>query len=228
MSGEARAKDAPGCPDAIHGAEKLVLVLSASMSARVAKAEFFERGKDGRWTPAGKPRPATLGRNGLGWSWTFRSLASAGQPVKREGDGKTPAGFFGVGKAFGFSPAKRDNYVRLEKGEHYCVDDPDSPHYNSVIPRSKAGGAKGGEDMGAMSQYREGLFLNYPTNRALKGGSCIFVHVWRGEGSATTGCVALPEADVVEMQQWSAAGKTVIGIFPEKAWRKLHTCFPGL
>jgi L,D-peptidoglycan transpeptidase YkuD (ErfK/YbiS/YcfS/YnhG family) len=222
------AKYAPACPGAAKDAEKLVLVLSASMSARAAKAEFFERGKDGRWTRAGKLRSATLGKNGLGWAWTHKRLATRGQPVKREGDGKTPAGFFGVGKPFGFASSKRSDYVRLKQGENYCVDDPDSAQYNSIIPRAQAGNAKGGEDMGTIEQYREGLFVNYPTNRALKGGSCIFIHIWRGEGSATAGCVAMQEADIVELQQWSEGAKTVIGILPETAWRKLHACFRGL
>lgn len=224
----AAGKDAPVCPDAVKGAEKLVLILGASMGSRTASAEFFERGKDGRWARTGDLRRAILGAKGLAWSWASKNLAPAGEPVKREGDRKSPAGFFSLGKPFGFSPRKGGNYTRLEKGEHYCVDDPDSPHYNSIIPRTKAEGAKGGEDMATIDQYREGLFIDYPTNRALKGGSCIFVHVWRGEGSATTGCVALQESDVVEMQQLSAKGNAIIGILPETAWKRLRHCFLGL
>jgi L,D-peptidoglycan transpeptidase YkuD (ErfK/YbiS/YcfS/YnhG family) len=220
------ANDMGACPEAAKSADKLVLVIGASMDARKARAQFFERGKDGRWSRVGKERPAVLGAKGLAWSWAQKPLAPAGAAIKREGDHKTPAGFFALGKPFGFSPRQGD-YVRLVKGEHYCVDDPASPHYNSVVPRYEAKGATGGEDMGGIEQYREGLFIDYPTNRALQGGSCIFVHVWRGEGSATSGCVALPEADVVEMQDWSRGSKAMIGILPETAWKSLRSCFPG-
>lgn len=222
------AKDTPACPDAVKGAEKLVLVLSASMNSRTAKAEYFER-QGGRWTRTGAVRPAILGAKGLAWSWASQDIAPAGAPVKTEGDRKTPAGFFALGKPFGFSRRKNaGGYVRLEKGEHICVDDPASPHYNSIVPRSKVDGAKGGEDMATIEQYREGLFIDYPTSRARKGGSCIFIHVWRGESSATTGCVALAEPDVVEMQELAAKGKAVIGILPKTAWERLRHCFPGL
>jgi L,D-peptidoglycan transpeptidase YkuD (ErfK/YbiS/YcfS/YnhG family) len=223
----AAARDAPACPDAVKGAEKLVLVLGASMNARTAKAEYFER-KGGRWTRVGALRPAILGAKGLAWSWASGDIAPAGEPVKKEGDRKTPAGFFSLGKPFGFSRRKNAGYVHLEKGEHICVDDPDSPHYNAIVPQSKVDGAKGGEDMATIDQYREGLFIDYPTNRAKKGGSCIFVHVWRGESSATTGCVALGESDVVEMQDLSAKGNAIIGILPKTEWERLRHCFPGL
>jgi L,D-peptidoglycan transpeptidase YkuD (ErfK/YbiS/YcfS/YnhG family) len=221
------AKDAPACPAAVKGAEKLVLVLGASMTARKAKAEYFER-HGGRWTRIGAVRPAILGAKGLAWSWAAKDIAPAGEPVKQEGDRKTPAGFFALGKPFGFSRRKSSGYVRLEKGEHICIDDPASRHYNSIVPQSKAEDAKGGEDMATIDQYREGLFIDYPTNRARKGGSCIFVHVWRGEHSATTGCVALQESDVIEMQELAAKGNAVIGILPKSAWQRLRHCFPGM
>ena len=34
------------------------------------------------------------------------------------------------------------------------------------------------------------------------GGSCIFLHVWRGPGTATAGCTAMPDAALQEVIVW--------------------------
>jgi D-alanyl-D-alanine dipeptidase len=34
------------------------------------------------------------------------------------------------------------------------------------------------------------------------GGSCIFLHVWRGPESTTSGCTAMPEGDLAEVIRW--------------------------
>ncbi len=219
---------APVCPKNAAQAEQFILVLSPSMTSTKASVRYFERRKGGGWQPVGERTDAVLGRNGLGWSWAFERYASGSQPIKKEGDRRTPAGFFTVGRAFGFSSAKRRNYVRLEKGEQFCVDDPASPHYNQIVRRAKAGKAASGEDMATISLYREGLFLDYPTNRKAKGGSCIFVHVWRKPTTATLGCVALSESGGKEMQSRAASRQTIIAILPKKAWERIKSCFPGV
>ena len=63
-----------------------------------------------------------------------------------------------------------------------------------------------GEDMRKIDLYRRGLVVDYPTDRAARAGSCIFIHVWRGEGRGTAGCVALPEARVAALQEFAADG----------------------
>jgi D-alanyl-D-alanine dipeptidase len=96
-----------------------------------------------------------------------------------------------------------------------------------VLPKANAGEASG-EDMGLEPLYRQGLFVDYPTSAAHRGGSCIFVHVRRAQTAGTAGCVAMAEDDVRELQQWSAGKKTAIGILPESAWKTLRSCFPGI
>ncbi len=221
------AETQPACPEQLAKAERLILVVSPGFDRVRAKVELFEKDAEGHWLAEGEAKPAVLGRNGLAWSWAYQEYAADREPIKTEGDRRTPAGFFLAGQPFGFSAGRADGYVRLAPGAHYCVDDPASPHYNTIVPKAKAGGASG-EDMAATPIYRQGLFIDYPTNRAAKGGSCIFVHVWRGKEAGTSGCVALAEGDVEQLQHWSQAKKTLIGIIPEAARMRLRACLPAV
>jgi L,D-peptidoglycan transpeptidase YkuD (ErfK/YbiS/YcfS/YnhG family) len=227
LAGGASAQERQDCPAAAATAERLILVLGSGLKAETAKVQRFEKQGE-RWRAAdGRPKSASLGKNGMAWSWASKAYGLAGEPAKTEGDKRTPAGFFPIGKPFGFTPRDVPGYVTLRAGQHYCVDAPHSPYYNSVVPKASAGDASG-EDMAAIPLYRQGLFVDYPANREAKGGSCIFVHVWRKKNAGTAGCVALAERDVMDMQRWSQAKPTVIGILPRGVWEKLRSCFPGL
>ena len=216
------------CPAEIAGADRFTLVLADSMSARKASVSYYQRDGGKAWRATGKPKPAMLGKSGLGWSWAHGALSGKNEPVKKEGDGRTPAGFFMLGGAFGSDAGDVPNYTHLKAGEHYCVDEPASPHYNTVVPKARAGKSVSGEDMARIGLYRQGLFVGYPTNAKRRGGSCIFIHVWRAANKPTVGCVALAETHVRELQAWSAKSATLIGILPKSAWERLRHCFPGL
>jgi L,D-peptidoglycan transpeptidase YkuD (ErfK/YbiS/YcfS/YnhG family) len=225
-AGRAHAQDRQDCPPAITAAERLILVLGSGLDAGVAKLQRFE--KQGKvWRAVGRAKAASLGKSGMAWSWASKHFAPTGERVKAEGDKRTPAGLFPIGKPFGFTPRDVPGYVSLRAGQQYCVDDPKSPLYNSVVPKASAGDVSG-EDMATIPLYRQGLFVDYPSSREAKGGSCIFVHVWRRKNAGTAGCVALAERDVMDMQSWSQAKPTVIGILPRSAWDRLRSCFPGL
>jgi L,D-peptidoglycan transpeptidase YkuD (ErfK/YbiS/YcfS/YnhG family) len=222
----ARAETPASCPASLLGVQRLVVVLSPDLGSVSAKAQFYEREDGKTWKAAGKAKPAVLGAKGMAWSYTHKTLAGA-EPIKTEGDGRSPAGFFPLRQSFGFEAKGAEGHVRLKPGEQYCVDDPASPHYNQIVPKAKAAGASG-EDMGTIPLYRQGLFVDYPTGAAEKGGSCIFVHTWRNRSSGTAGCVALAERDVGEMQRFTAGRQGMIAILPQSAWDKLRTCFPGI
>lgn len=224
--GSAGAAERPAvCPAMLTNAERLVLVLSPDLRSIGARVQLYERADGKNWKAVGKDKPAVLGKNGM--AWAYSSKPAAGERVKTEGDGRSPAGFFPLGAPFGFEQSGPAGYVQLKPGQHYCVDDPASPHYNQIVAKGAAGGASG-EDMGAIPLYRQGLFVDYPTGRAEKGGSCIFVHIWRRKGAGTAGCVALAERDVKLLQRWSAGRRTLIGILPQSGWEALRSCFPGL
>jgi L,D-peptidoglycan transpeptidase YkuD (ErfK/YbiS/YcfS/YnhG family) len=200
------------------------------MTDQTATAYRFEReSKDAVWSKLDPKRAVALGHAGLGWAWDQTKFAGDGEPTKKEGDGRTPAGIFSIGPAFGFAPeGPGKDYLPLKRNDAFCVDDVRSSLYNEIVPKVKAGAAVSGETMSTISLYRRGLRVNIPTNREQKGGSCIFIHVWRGPTSPTTGCVALSEPDVTELQIWAGEVPTVIAILPLSAVGRLQGCIPNL
>src|SRR5262249_2849669 len=120
---------------------------------------------------------------------------------KVEGDNRTPAGFFRIGSSFGFAPSRRPGYIELKSGETVCVEDPSSPFYNTITKRADIGAVEA-DDMRSSALYRSGLFVDYPSDRATRRGSCIFVHIWSAPDTGTSGCVGLPEARVEALQNF--------------------------
>ena len=102
----ARAAEATGaCPAALGEATRLVLVVTPDMQSVSATLRRFERASPAAvWTAVGKGEPAVVGKAGLGWGWTFAAYARDGEPAKREGDKRAPAGFYPLGRPFGLSP----------------------------------------------------------------------------------------------------------------------------
>jgi len=220
----------PACPARLAAATRLLLVVAQDMDAHTAVARMYERGSaDASWARVGRPKPVVLGRHGLGWSWDQASLGAHDQPRKREGDGRTPAGVFGIDHAFGFAPqGPGQHYLQLRAGNNFCVDDPHSPSYNKIVAMSTLPGGTSGEDMGTIALYRRGLLIAFPTSREEKGGSCIFIHVWRGRSSPTSGCIALSEGDVAQIQEWASDERALVAILPKEALTRLPECFPKL
>ena len=215
------------CPQLLADARQLILAVSPDAGSRTAEVRLFERSSpDAGWKQTGIAKSASLGRSGMGWAWNYRALAAQDEPLKSEGDGRTPAGVFTLGGLFGFGSSSERDYTRLESGKNICVDDLRSPHYNTVVSRTIAGGGTSGEDMGTISLYRRGLFVGFPTDREQKGGSCIFIHVWRRPDSPTSGCVALAERDVTDLQKWSRGQPTVIAILWRAPRERLRHCLP--
>ncbi len=219
---------APACPAVLDHAERLLVVTTRGMDSTTARLRLFARDRPGTtWRPESRSEPAVVGRHGLAWGDPFRSSATPGEPVKREGDGRTPAGFYAVGRSFGQAPLSRAGHLTLRPGSAICVDDPASPAYNTILERPLAGPMPHGEDMGAEPLYRRGLVIDYPSDRARRAGSCIFLHVWRGPTKGTAGCVALPEARVAALQELSQSG-AVIAILPEAALARFSGCLPKI
>jgi L,D-peptidoglycan transpeptidase YkuD (ErfK/YbiS/YcfS/YnhG family) len=171
-----------------------------------------------------QPKLAVIGRNGLAWSWVSEESARPDESIKYEGDGKTPAGLFRVGDAFGFDPSKIDGYIRLIPGRHLCVDDPISSYYNKIVSDYPRPLGLKGEEMGSISLYRKGFFIDYPTNAERRAGSCIFIHVWRSSMKGTNGCIATAQSTVEKLHRWVRQKNTLIAIFPEREMRHIEEC----
>lgn len=223
------AAHAGTCPQPLEAATRLVLVTTPSMDGPAAQMRRYERASSaGSWRSVGDVEPAVVGQAGLGWGPDFASSRLKGEPEKFEGDRRTPAGFYRIGKSFGFKGSPAPEHLTLEAGETVCVDDPSSQHYNTIRPRSVIGPHTSGEDMRLIPLYRRGLLIDYPSDRATKRGSCIFVHVWKAPGSGTLGCVALAETRVAALQSFAAQGPAVLGILPATAISRFADCLRGV
>jgi L,D-peptidoglycan transpeptidase YkuD (ErfK/YbiS/YcfS/YnhG family) len=211
------------CPPPLAQASRLVLVTTQSMDTALATLQLFRRASAKMpWKRVGAAEPAVVGKAGLGWGYPFLDVKDGEEPEKIEGDNRTPAGFFRIGSSFGFAPSRRPGYIELKSGETVCVEDPSSPFYNTITKRARAVEA---DDMRSSALYRSGLFVDYPSDRATRRGSCIFIHIWGAPDTGTAGCVGLPEARVEALQDFARAG-AVLAILPVTALDRFPGCLP--
>jgi L,D-peptidoglycan transpeptidase YkuD (ErfK/YbiS/YcfS/YnhG family) len=216
---------AQSCPAPLAQAHKLVLVVADTMSSTTASLQRFTRAAtNAPWRADGGPVTALIGHNGVGWAYAFRAFAQPGEPVKVDGDKRVPAGFYKIGRSFGFGPSRLPRYLRIAEGMT-CVDDPGSPAYNMVTLRAKIGWKVHGENMWRVPEYRRGLLVDYPTNRQARAGSCIFIHTRLPGATGTSGCVSLPEPEVEVLQNFSQSG-AVLAVLPRQALGRFKGCLP--
>ena len=123
----------------LDGSTQMVLVVTPAWDSTSGSLRRFERDTpQGAWRQAGGTVPIVVGRTGVAWDGNL-GLARAGEPVKREGDGRSPAGVFPLDTAFGFDIRQIVSWVRLPyvqlRTTTECVDDPGSVHYNTIVDR---------------------------------------------------------------------------------------------
>jgi len=214
------------CPASLQSASRFVLVTVPAFGSSSGTMRLFERPLSGSaWRSVGTAEPVMLGSKGVAWGRGFHHLAGRGEPVKIEGDRRTPAGIFGVGAPFGFASSSLANYVQLQP-ESVCVEDPSSPAYNTIASGDAVGRVNRKENMRQIPLYRRGLMVEYPTDAANKAGSCIFMHIWRNSSSGTHGCVVMPEERVAALQRFANQRSTAVAVLPEAALGRFAGCLP--
>ena len=202
------AAAAAGPPAALAGAGQLLVVTTSTWDTTGGTLRRYSRDAAGAWRAEGAPVPVVVGRTGLAWGVGV-APDEAGEPAKREGDGKAPAGAYPLGTAFGFAPSAaavgaRLPYLPLVETTE-CVDDVGSAHYNAIVDRRRVPRVDwaSSERMRSIELYRLGVAVDYNVGPAVAGrGSCIFLHVWAGPASSTAGCTAMPEPALAELVRW--------------------------
>jgi D-alanyl-D-alanine dipeptidase len=191
----------------------MVLVVAKDWSTTAATVYRLERDSPKNpWRMAGNPVKAILGRTGLAWD-EETGRAASGQPFKKEGDGKSPAGIFGIGTVYGAAPANSPDVQKFHlpyrqvTSDLECVDDVKSAQYNRLVERSRIASPDwdSSEKINSLtgSVYRWLAVIDYNHNGSRKGaGSCIFLHVASADGRGTAGCTALKEPDLLELFHW--------------------------
>jgi L,D-peptidoglycan transpeptidase YkuD (ErfK/YbiS/YcfS/YnhG family) len=202
--GRARPADGP-----LGGSLQVLLVLTDGWDAVNGTMRRFERPSSDRpWQPIGPAVPVVVGRSGLAWGSGVASIQEAG-PVKREGDGKSPAGVFRLSTAFGRVPDRPSSwqfpYRFLNDGVE-CVDDVRSAFYNRLTTRGAGAQVDwaSSEKMWQEPLYKWGVVIDHNTSPRARpaGGSCIFLHIWEGPGRGTSGCTAMEESALTTTIGW--------------------------
>ena len=118
-----------------NDAGQMVLVTTADWDSTTGELRRYERSGKG-WKQIGDASDIVVGRTGTAWGIGLNTQHGDG-PVKREGDGKAPAGVFSIGPAFGYADSGRTglNYKAMGQND-WCIDVPDSVYYNQIIDRS--------------------------------------------------------------------------------------------
>ena len=196
-------------PRALADARQLAVVVTPGWNAVTGTLRRFARTTTAsEWQVAAPAVPVVIGRTGLAWG--DPALArGATDPIKHEGDGRSPAGAFPLDTAFGFAarsdvPWMRLPYAALQSGSD-CVDDEASQFYNTVVDRATVTRVDwtSAEHMRQIAQYRLGVIVGYNAGHPTAGrGSCIFLHIWGGPASTTAGCTALEASALEGLMRW--------------------------
>jgi len=182
---------------------QILLVIAPEWSSDHGRLYRLEKRGKG-WRPVGESVPVKLGKNGLGWGRGLHGYRLDKGPVKREGDGRAPAGIFSLPFLFGEGKgAFRYPYRRMGDA-HRCVDDRRSRFYNRIVELGKVEKDwRSAERMKFPSGlYRYGIFVAHNPRNVPGGGSCIFLHIKKPNGKPTVGCTAMGRKELVTIMRW--------------------------
>ena len=131
-------------PRAFSSSTQMIVVTTDTWDSPQGTLRRYERERPGNpWQPVGPPITVMIGKTGLGWGTGLlnpptrhTSDLEKNDPVKKEGDGKAPAGVFRLSKAFGYAPQQQAGwkmpYINLTPSIE-CVDDEKSKFYNTLV-----------------------------------------------------------------------------------------------
>jgi len=193
----------------IPDTKQLIVVTTKNWSTSNGTLQRFEK-VGNSWKKTGKAINIKLGRNGLGWGIGLHTTPKNAKYIKKEGDGKAPAGIFRLKQAFGYAPFKIDYPYEVYKETDHCVDDVNSKLYNKIVDSKKVTiDYKSKEHMKfPKDYYKYGIVVNHnhiDEKGSLKGaGSCIFIHIKK---VPTAGCTVMNEKEIKEVMKWLNANK---------------------
>ena len=209
--------------------KQLLVVTTNNWSTSTGSLQRFE--KDNKsWVQVGKAIDIKLGRNGLGWGIGLHKIPKDAKIIKKEGDGKAPAGIFKLKQAFGYAPLKITYPYKVYTETDHCVDDVKSSFYNKIVDSNKINVEyKSKEHMkNPKDYYKYGIVVNHnhiDEEGAIKGaGSCIFIHI---KDIPTAGCTVMNEDQIQTLLGWldpEAEPLLIQGTedVVKKLWKKLR------
>jgi len=183
--------------------KQLIVVTTKNWSTPNGVLQRYE--KTDKWHKVGKAIDVKLGRNGLGWGRGLHTIPKDAKIIKKEGDGKAPAGIFSLKQAFGYAPFVVDYPYEVYKATDHCVDDVNSKFYNKIVDSTKVKVDYNSKEHMKFPKnyYKYGVVVNhnhFDEAGAVKGaGSCIFIHI---KSVPTAGCTVMKEDQVKTLIKW--------------------------
>jgi len=190
----------------IKESRQLLVVTAKSWKSQTGILQRYKK-RSKKWYKVGKTINVHLGRNGLGWGRGLHTIPKNAKIVKKEGDGKAPAGIFELKYAFGYDFIDvKYPYIVYDTFDH-CVDDINSVLYNKIIDSQKVKKEYSYNSKEKMklrtNYYKYGIVVNHNhinEKNAIKGaGSCIFMHI---KNTTTAGCTVMKEKDLIRIIKW--------------------------
>jgi D-alanyl-D-alanine dipeptidase len=218
----------------LRSSRQCVVVVAANWNSTTGVLHAFERPNAwSQWKMRGAAIPVVLGKRGLGWGRGVVNADAGARPRKIEGDNKVPAGVFRLGPVFGYAPAKSAGWIKLPyvplTKNIEGVDDPRSRHYNRLVDRTKVARIdwRTSEKMRRDDHlYKWGVVVDHNPAAIPSAGSCIFFHIWKSSSSATAGCTAMPEKDLVSLIRWlDPAARPILVQMPRDNYESFQSRF---
>lgn len=214
-----------------HDAQQMVLVITPQWDSTQGVLYTYAR-VDGSWQEVGHANPVMIGHGGAGWGLGLQPAQTDG-PNKKEGDGRSPAGVFRIGTAFGYAASANTALpYRALQASDWCVDVSGSPHYNRIVDADKVGADAVDGATEPMrrdlhfhgdQRYRQGFVVEHNWQQAPMGGSCIFGHLWKSPASTTTGCTAMAPQTMTALLAWlDPRSHPVFVLLPQTQYVRLH------
>ena len=210
LLGLTSAKSADSIPGNV---DQLLVAIAKDWESDKAFLWCFDRNRDGWDSAFSEPIPVLLGRTGLAWG--RGALPNPGGGLqKREGDRRTPAGFFAIGKIYGYPEAlpggSRFPYRQVGRYDAW-IDDPKNPYYNQhyvATPGRIPDWFESQRMRLGDYAYKYKIEVRHNSDPPVPGnGSAIFFHIRRGPDRPSAGCTTMAEADLMRVIAWLRADK---------------------
>lgn len=221
-------------PVAWSVSRQMIVVITDDWNTDHGTLRSYERDAGG-WHAVGTPVSVAIGKHGSAWGIGLHPAPTEG-PVKVEGDGRSPAGIFRIGEAFGYAESNTTALpYRGLTASDYCVDVGSSPYYNQLVDETKVGEeavAGATEPMrrdlhfNGDHAYRLGFVIEHNAAGRKGAGSCIFAHLWKSPTSPTAGCTAMTDEAMERLLGWlDPKKKPVLVLLPRAEYGRLRSAW---
>ena len=218
-------------PAAWSVSRQMIVVTTDSWDADHGTLRTFVR-EGASWKQEGPAADVTIGKHGSAWGVGLNPPERGG-PVKKEGDGRSPAGVFRVGTAFGYAETQPTAMpYRGLTASDYCVDVDGSPYYNRIVDADRVGESAVAGATEPMRRdlhfdgdraYRIGFVIEHNPEGRKGAGSCIFAHLWKSPTSPTVGCTAMTDSTMERLLGWlDPSKKPVFVLLPKPEYARLR------